>query len=278
MTSYLNSNFDLNDAELVDVIDELSFWAAPFGIKLLDRINYRKKITALDIGFGAGFPLTELAMRLGSSSKVYGIDPWKSASDRTRKKLAIYGIQNVELFDGVAENIPLEDHSVDLIISNNGLNNVNDLNKVLSECARISRLEAQMVFTFNTNATFNEFYDLLEETLKEEHLTDALVKMNEQIYMKRKPLSEFKEELINHGFSIESVDEEYFEYKFADGTSMLNHYFMMLAFMGGWKNIIPVEQQKVIFEIVEKKMNQQALRDGFFRMSVPFYVINCKHH
>jgi len=278
MTTYLNSNFDLNNTELVDVIDELSFWAAPFGIKLLDRINYRKKITVLDIGFGAGFPLTELAMRLGSSSKLYGIDPWKSASDRTRKKLAIYGIQNVELFDGVAENIPLEDHSVDLIISNNGLNNVNDLNKVLSECARISRPDAQMVFTFNTNATFNEFYDLLAETLKEDHLTDALNKMNEQIYTKRKPLSEFKEELINHGFSIESVDEEYFEYKFADGTSMLNHYFMRLAFMEGWKNIIPTEKQKMIFEIVEKKMNQQASREGFFRMSVPFYVINCKHH
>ncbi len=278
MTSYLNSNFDLNDTELVDVFDELPFWAASFGIKLLDRINYRKKITALDIGFGAGFPLTELAMRLGNSSKVYGIDPWKSASDRTRKKLALYGIQNVELIDGVAENIPLDNNSVDLIISNNGLNNVSDLNLVLSECARISKTEAQLAFTFNTNTTFNEFYDLLAETLKEEHLTEALDKMNEQIYAKRKPLSEFTDKLIHHGFSIESVDEEYFDYKFTDGTSMLNHYFIRLAFIGGWKNVIPIDKQQIIFKIIEEKMNQQASRDGFFRMSVPFYVINCKYH
>ncbi|NWJ52103.1 MAG: class I SAM-dependent methyltransferase [Bacteroidetes bacterium] len=278
MTSYLNSNFDLNATELVDVFDELPFWAAPFGIKLLDRVNYHKKITALDIGFGAGFPLTELAMRMGSSSKVYGIDPWKSASDRTRKKLALYGIQNVELIDGVAESIPLEDKSVDLIISNNGLNNVSDLDKVLTECARISKPEAQLVFTFNANTTFHEFYDLLAETLKEEQLTDALDKMNEQIYTKRKPLSEFKEELINHGFSIASVDEEYFEYKFADGTSMLNHYFIRLAFIGGWKNIIPTDKQSTIFKIVEEKMNQQSSKDGFFRMSVPFYVISGKYH
>lgn len=278
MTSYLNSNFDLNATELVDVFDELPFWAAPFGIKLLDRVNYHKKITALDIGFGAGFPLTELAMRLGSSSKVYGIDPWKSASDRTRKKLALYGIQNIELIDGVAESIPLEDKSVDLIISNNGLNNVSDLDKVLTECARISKPEAQLVFTFNANTTFHEFYDLLAETLKEEQLTDALDKMNEQIYTKRKPLSEFKEELINHGFSIASVDEEYFEYKFADGTSMLNHYFIRLAFIGGWKNIIPTDKQSTIFKIVEEKMNRQSSKDGFFRMSVPFYVISGKYH
>jgi len=278
MTTYLNANFDLNATELVDVFDELPFWAAPFGIKLLDRVNYHKKITALDIGFGAGFPLTELAMRLGSSSKVYGIDPWKSASDRTRKKLALYGIQNVELIDGVAESIPLEDNSVDLIISNNGLNNVSDLDKVLAECARISKPEAQLVFTFNANTTFHEFYDLLAETLKEEQLTDALDKMNEQIYTKRKPLSEFKEELINHGFSIASVDEEYFEYKFADGSSMLNHYFIRLAFIGGWKNIIPTDKQSAIFKIVEEKMNRQSSKDGFFRMSVPFYVISGKYH
>lgn len=278
MTTYLDSNFDLDAAELVNVFDELPLWAAPFGIKLLDRINYRKNITALDIGFGAGFPLTELAMRLGTSSTVYGIDPWKSASDRTRKKLSIYGIQNVKLIDGVAENIPLDNHSVDLIISNNGLNNVSNLDKVLSECARISRPETQLVFTFNTNTTFNEFYDLLANTLNEEHLTDALAKMNEQIYTKRKPLGEFEKELINHGFSIKSIDEEYFEYKFTDGTCMLNHYFIRLAFIEGWKNIIPIDKQKAIFEIVEEKMNRQASRDGFFRMSVPFYVISCKFH
>jgi hypothetical protein len=87
MKSYLSSNFNLN--ELIDVFDELSFWSAPFGLKLLENINYKQNITALDIGFGAGFPLTEIAMRLGNSSTVYGIDPWKETFKELIRKFII---------------------------------------------------------------------------------------------------------------------------------------------------------------------------------------------
>lgn len=74
--------FDLNSYKHVELIDELPFWSAPFGIKLLDSIMLKKNMTALDIGFGLGFPLTEIAMRLGKSSKIYGIDPWHTAIKR----------------------------------------------------------------------------------------------------------------------------------------------------------------------------------------------------
>ena len=73
MKKYLTNNLDLN--KLVNVLDELPLWSAPFGLKLLDAIEYKPNISALDIGFGNGFPLTELAMRLGETSTVYGIDP-----------------------------------------------------------------------------------------------------------------------------------------------------------------------------------------------------------
>ncbi|MCW8961437.1 MAG: hypothetical protein OQK29_07725 [Ignavibacteriaceae bacterium] len=79
MDNYLKTNCNLNDSEVVSVIDELPLWSAPFGLRLLDKINYRKNITALDIGSGLGFPLLEVAMRLGDSCKVYGIDPWEAA-------------------------------------------------------------------------------------------------------------------------------------------------------------------------------------------------------
>src|ERR1035437_237983 len=104
MKNYLTTDFDLNSEQLIEVFDELPLWAAPFGLKLLEKVVLRKGITALDIGFGAGFPLTELAMRLGSTCKVYGIDPWAVASKRARKKIAFYGIENVEIIEGVAEN------------------------------------------------------------------------------------------------------------------------------------------------------------------------------
>ncbi len=135
----------MTNPDFVSVIDELPLWSAPFGLKLLEAIKIRKKITVLDIGSGLGFPVLEIAMRLGESCKVYGIDPWKEAVNRIRQKISFYGIRNVEIFDGVAENIPLPDHSVDLIVSNNGINNVNDLSKTLLECTRVCKPGGQFV-------------------------------------------------------------------------------------------------------------------------------------
>ena len=73
MKKYLSNDF--NFVKLIDVFDELPIWSAPFGLKLLDYVDYKTNISAIDIGFGTGFPLTELALRLGESSIVYGIDP-----------------------------------------------------------------------------------------------------------------------------------------------------------------------------------------------------------
>jgi arsenite methyltransferase len=275
MKKYLNSNFDLNSNELIEVFDELPFWAAPFGLKLIDKIVLRKGIKALDIGFGAGFPLTELAMRLGNSSKVYGIDPWAAAIQRTRKKLSFYGIENVDIIEGVAESIPLPSDTIELIVSNNGINNVEDLEKVLSECARIMKQGGQFVLTMNLNNTMVEFYEILEKVLRKEEMVDEIKKMNQQIYKKRKPLDEFIKLIENHGFSIKDVDHDQFDYKFVDGTTLLNHYFIRLAFLNGWKGIVPFEKQEFIFDKIETRMNEKALTDGYFKLSVPFVVIDC---
>ncbi|SFK28015.1 methyltransferase domain-containing protein [Proteiniphilum saccharofermentans] len=103
MKKYAEDDYDLT--KYADVGDELPIWSAPFGLKLLDYIDYKHTISAIDIGFGTGFPLTEIAMRLGKSSNVYGIDPWKEAVVRAKKKLEIFGIDNVTIIDGI-QSIP----------------------------------------------------------------------------------------------------------------------------------------------------------------------------
>ena len=115
-------------------------------------------------------------MRLGNSCKVYGIDPWEAAVERIKTKINIYGITNTEIITGVAEKIPLPDNSVDLIFSNNGLNNVNDLEAVLNECSRVSKIGSQLVFTFNTDKTMIEFYSVLEDVLREKDTASKKLK------------------------------------------------------------------------------------------------------
>ena len=54
---YDNDYLNLDSPENVRVFDELPFWSAPFGLRLFEQIRLKKNIIALDIGFGAGFPL-----------------------------------------------------------------------------------------------------------------------------------------------------------------------------------------------------------------------------
>ncbi len=270
-----NVYLNLDSPENVDLFDELPLWSAPFGLKLLEQIRLKKNITALDIGFGAGFPLTELAMRLGKSCTVYGIDPWEAAIVRTRKKLTHYGITNVKIICGVAENIPLEDNSTDLIISNNGINNVADLNRVISECSRIMRVNGQFVLSVNLSSTMLEFYSLLEEVLTELNMKDEIAGIKDHIYSKRKPLPELTALLNHHGFTVSSITEDQFDYQFTDGTTLFQHFFIRLAFLPSWKSIVPPNLQDNVFGRIEEKLNEQSGRTGLCKLTVPFVVINC---
>jgi ubiquinone/menaquinone biosynthesis C-methylase UbiE len=276
MDNYLKTKYDLNNNETVSVIDELPFWSAPFGLKLLEKINYRKNITALDIGSGLGFPLLEIAMRLGNTCKLYGIDPWEAAVERIKTKIRICGITNVEIITGVAENIPLSGNSVDLIFSNNGLNNVNDIKSVLSECRRLSKIGAQLVFTYNTERTMIEFYSVMEEVLRERNLLNEIGLMKKHIYKKRKPVEEFIQLLNESGYVINEISHDEFAYRFIDGTAMFNHFLIKLAFVDSWKEFIPEEKQNDVFAELVERLNRLAQSKGFIKLTIPFAIIDCE--
>jgi len=269
---YLN----LDSPENVRVFDELPLWSAPFGLRLLEQIRLKKNIAALDIGFGAGFPLTELAMRLGKSCTVYGIDPWEAAIDRTEEKIIHYGISNIRIIRGNAEEIPLENGSVDLIVSNNGINNVSDLNGVLAECSRVMRVNGQFVLSVNLDTTMIEFYSVMEQALTNLNMQDDIKKIKEHIYSKRRPLAEMTSLLELNGFWVRNIIQDQFSYQFTDGSTLLQHFFIRLAFLPSWKNIVQTERQDEVFEKIEAMLNEQANRTGHCRLTVPFVIIDCE--
>ena len=276
MKDYLKHTFSVDDPDLVSVIDELPLWSAPFGLKLLDTIELKPKINALDIGCGLGFPLIEVAQRLGASSKVYGIDPWKATIDRINLKIKTYDIKNVEVIEGVAEELPFENNFFDLIVSNNGINNVEDIKLSLAECYRVSKPDAQLAITMNLEDSMIEFYDVFESTLIKNGLKDEVKKMNEQIYSKRKPLTEIKALLSNSGFEIKSIDEDNFILRFLDGPTMFNHYLIKYWFLDGWKNILQPKNLENIFEQLEQKLNEITKEKGEIKLTIPYVTIDCR--
>ena len=276
MKDYLKHTFSVDDPDLVSVIDELPLWSAPFGLKLLDTIELKPNINALDIGCGLGFPLIEVAQRLGASSKVYGIDPWKATIDRINLKIKTYDIKNVEVIEGVAEELPFENNFFDLIVSNNGINNVEDIKLSLAECCRVSKPNAQLTITMNLEDSMIEFYDVFESTLIKNGLKDEVKKMNEQIYSKRKPLTEIKALLSNSGFEIKSIDEDNFILRFLDGPTMFNHYLIKYWFLDGWKSILKPKDLENIFEQLEQRLKEIAKEKGELKLTIPYVTIDCR--
>ncbi len=276
MNDYLNSHYDLESEDVISVIDELSLWSAPFGLRLLDTVHYTRGIKALDIGSGPGFPLIELAMRLGSTSEVFGVDPWKSGIERTKRKIETCDVSNVKVVEGRAEQLPFTGDFFDLIVSNNGINNVQDIDKTLSEISRVAKIGAQFVFTFNTDQTFIQFYRIYRETLSELGLPEYNKQLLEHIFEKRKPVAFMEQLLAKYGFRVNSTRDDLFHYIFTDGTAMLNHFFIKLAFLDPWKNIVPLEHREKVFHAIEKKLNNQSREFGELRMQVPFVTFDCE--
>ena len=144
----------------------------------------------------------------------------------------------------MAENIPLPDNSIDLIVSNNGINNVQDLEKVMNECRRVAKKSAQFVATVNLDETMIEFYNELEKVLTEEGLSENITKLKKHIYHKRRPLDELKNLFEPNEFKIEKVIQDSFKLRFLNATTMFNHYLIRLAFLDSWIDLVPADKSK----------------------------------
>lgn len=278
MQKFLHENYDLNDPSVVSIIDELPLWSAPFGLKLLETIILKPKLKVLDIGCGTGFPLIELANRLGNSCHLFGIDPWEQAIERIKLKIKIQNLTNVALINCKAEKMPFGDEFFHLIVSNNGINNVDDPQLVLTECYRVSVRKAQMIVTMNLPGTMREFYQVFEETLKEQAKTSEILKLRDHIHKKRKPLDTTVNMIKQAGFSVIRIHEDFFNMRYLDGAAMLNHFFIKLAFLEAWKELLPPEDVEPLFSILEKKLNSIGKQYGGVNFTIPYVCIDCQRN
>lgn len=91
----------------------------------------------LDLGSGAGFDAFLAARKVGSAGKVIGVDMTREMLDKARKNAAENGFTNVEFREGDIESLPVDDNSVDVVISNCVINLAPDKKKVFKEIYRV---------------------------------------------------------------------------------------------------------------------------------------------
>jgi ubiquinone/menaquinone biosynthesis C-methylase UbiE len=256
-----------------EFLDELPLWSASFGLKLLNYINYKQNITAIDIGFGTGFPIIELAMRLGNNSIIYGIDEWKEGIERLKGKIEYYNLSNIEIIEGSVESIPLNNNSVDLITSNNCINTVENMDKALTECSRILKKEGQFIQTMNLDKTMFELYNAMENILLGLNLKQNIDLMYKHIERKRPSIDKILN-IMKKDFIINDIEYDEFDYKFSNGTAMLNHYFINNVFKKSWNEILPEDRTEEIYKLIEIELNKNAEKYGGIKLSIPYVLIN----
>ena len=106
--------------------------------------NISEGDVVLDLGSGAGFDAFLAAKKVGDSGKVIGVDMTEEMIEKSRGLADKYGYKNVEFRLGDIDDLPLENDSIDVIISNCVINLAPDKLKVFKEAYRVLKQEGRM--------------------------------------------------------------------------------------------------------------------------------------
>jgi SAM-dependent methyltransferase len=110
-----------NDLYPVDLLSGLPSDIANFSAGSGDPISLAKLKpgeTVLDLGSGAGLDCFLAARLVGESGHVIGVDMTPDMLERARANAARVSFKNIEFRQGYLEKLPVDDHSIDVIISN----------------------------------------------------------------------------------------------------------------------------------------------------------------
>jgi SAM-dependent methyltransferase len=229
---------------VADNYDELPLWSAPFGQLILDHVPLRRGQTIVDIGAGTGFLTVELAQR-SAAAKVIAVDPWAEAMEVLRRKVAYLELANVELVISDAAQLDLPDDSADLVVSNLGINNFDNAETVLKECHRVLRPGGRLLLSTNLVGHMAEFYTAFREVADGPALDEHIAH--------RATVDGTLELLQRAGFAASVVATSEFRMRFADGTALLNHYFIRLGFVEGWLAIAGQEALDAVEQVLNRR-------------------------
>ncbi len=150
----------------------------------------------LDLGSGAGFDAFLAARKVGKKGKVIGVDMTEEMIKKAKVNAEKYGYKNVEFKLGYIENLPIEDESINIIISNCVINLSPDKKKVFEESYRVLKKGGKMYVS-----------DIvLLEKLSEEQKNDERLLVGCVAGALQK--KEYIEKIKNAGFEIKILNED----------------------------------------------------------------------
>jgi ubiquinone/menaquinone biosynthesis C-methylase UbiE len=120
--------------------EDRKVWQTPD--KILGAIKLKPNWVAADFGCGSGYFTVLLAQKV---KKVYAIDIQKEMLRYLEGKIRRLGISNIELRLSRPNEIPLEDKTVDILVSVNTLHEFGDKVRMIKEMKRVIKHKGNLL-------------------------------------------------------------------------------------------------------------------------------------
>jgi ubiquinone/menaquinone biosynthesis C-methylase UbiE len=99
----------------------------------------------VDLGSGGGFDAFLAAGKVGKTGRVVGVDMTQAMVEQARKNAKGGGYDNVEFRVGEIEKLPIENNSIDVVISNCVINLSPDKQAVFNEAFRVLKSGGSLI-------------------------------------------------------------------------------------------------------------------------------------
>ena len=113
----------------------------------INHLKIKEGQSLIDLGCGAGMDIFITKMKNPKVGMLYGLDRLDSMLEKAKKVRDNKKFDNIEFIKGELINIPLEDKSVDRVISNCVINLEPDKQKVYDEIYRILKEDGMFVIS-----------------------------------------------------------------------------------------------------------------------------------
>jgi len=137
-------------------------WVYPYAVKeelCLSLKDVISKSKVLDVGSGTGM-MSEFAYLCREDLELHAIDPAEG--------MLKYSEAYIETYKGVAEELPFDDSSFEVLLMGESLHHFRDINKSLEECARILGDKGKLfIYDFNLDTFMGKTICRAEKLLGE---------------------------------------------------------------------------------------------------------------
>ncbi len=192
--------------------------------------------------------------------------------DRLRRKAEARGLANVQPHVADAADLVLPDSSVDVVVSNLGVNNFADPDRVLRVCFRAAKPGATLVLSTNVAGHMAELYDAYRTVLTTLGRADRIDLLAEHV-AHRGTVRSLTGMVARAGFLVEQTTASSFHMRFADGSALLRHHFIRLGFLDAWKAIAPPDLVPETLAALARELDHIAAREGGLSLTIPIVCL-----